>query len=552
MRRPLGRCHEDFTWSRRYLHARPPRLAASRAELDAMAITLEIYGHCLADRLTIEALARAEDRAGLVSLPGSGYSLAIHTDNDVTLLVGASVAPRNLFYAECGGKLFHGNTILEVVRRARLDWRWNWRALADLSSLEHSVDGETVHADVRKVAAGCVVRFAQGRLTSWQMSWAERVSCPSASADAAVTVLADTCRSHVGQDVVVPMSAGFDSRVVLACLLASGIKPRLITMGSGDGTDARVAAAIARRFGLEFATVPLEVADFFTHAPRIIEITGGSKTFQNWHSYALANNASVTRDTRLFIGANGEAARSYYLNKGIASQAAQTLASERVKRAFWRAKMRPIFTSNEMLLLNPRFAHEFAAQPAAGRVERMVALSSGKLLAGLDRFYTEQRVANFIANGIAMLDASASTVAPMLERAWMAQVWNLPRDWKLDSKWHRFAIARLCPELLEFIEESTGEPMRSEPRPLYWLPIRKATPPAPYVDYGRFLRSAAVQDFVRDSHAEMTPLAKPELLSRVFAPAANGANRVRAGSFLLSMLHLQKHLRREGIRIEVA
>ncbi len=259
-----------------------------------------------------------------------------------------------------------------------------------------------------------------------------------------------------GDDVVVPISAGFDSRLLLSCVLASGVKPRLITMGDGSGTGARVAQMIAKRFRLRVDLVPLSIEDFLAHGPAIVEITAGAKTFQNWHSYALAKRAPSIANARVLIGANGEAARTYYLDKGLASQAAEALVSQPVKHAFWRVKLRPVFEREELSLLHPGLAREYRGRAMQGRVARLVDLSGGPLLTGLDRFYTEQRVSNFIANSIAMVDASARACTPMLDHAWMAQVWNLPREWKLDSRWHRFAISKLCPELLEFAEERIG------------------------------------------------------------------------------------------------
>lgn len=508
---------------------------------------VEIFGSCFEKADVVRSLAERGDSAALVSLTGS-YSLAIR-HGAATTLVGSAVGPSNLFYAHTGAGFFYGTNVVDLVKQARLAWRWNWAALADMTALEHCVDGETNHADVRKVEPGSVVRFDGASVSSWQMPWADRFNCERASPEGAVDALVGSCRRYIERDVVVSMSAGFDSRLLLACLLASGVKPRLITMGHADSTDVRVSAAIARRFSLRFDRVPLQASSYMEFGADIVRITGGAKSFQNWHTYAYAKNAPLTRESRVFIGSNGEAARSYYLDKGVAAIAAGMIAPMAAKRAFWTRKLRCIFRDDELALLHPHFAAQFGGSDFSGRLHRLRTLSPGPLLQGLDRFYTEQRVSTFIANGLSLVDAHTRIAAPMLDRQWLSHIWNLPRRWKMDSRWHRFAIARLCPLLLDFEEESTGRPMLPHSRSLYWLPRRRnREPTVPYMDYAHLMQSAEVLQFVHDARDRLEPIAKPELASLIFDRHKSGDNRTRAASFLLTMLFFTDCLRRQGIQ----
>lgn len=507
---------------------------------------IEVFGSCFAKTDVIRGLAERGDLAALVSLAGS-YSLAIRSSATV-MLAGSAVGPGNLFYTHTSEGFFYATNIVDLLKRARLPWRWNWTALADLTALEHCVDGETLHTDVRKVRPGSVVRFDGRNLSTWQMPWTDRVSRQQASPEGAVDALVESCRHYTDSDVVVSMSAGFDSRLLLACLLASGVKPRLLSMGHTESTDVRVSAAIARKFDLPFARVPLHAPAYMQLGTEIVRVTGGTKSFQNWHTYAYAKNAPFGKDSRVFIGANGEAARSYYLDKGVAAVAAQMLASAVAKNAFWTRKMRPIFRDDELAMLNPRFAAQFGGADFTARLQRLRDLSPGPLLQGLDRFYTEQRVSSFIANGLALIDVHARTAAPMLDRQWMSQVWNLPRRWKMGSQWHRFAIAKLCPALLAFEEEGTGEPMRQAPRSLYWLPTGgPRQPTVPYMDYARLLRSDELLKFVHDARDRLQPIAQPGLLPLVFNRHRSGDSRTRAASFMLTMLFFVDCLRDEQI-----
>lgn len=512
-----------------------------------MNTTVEIFGSCFASADAIRNLVARNDLSALSNLEGH-YSLAIRSGATVTL-VGSAVGPSNLFYVSTNAGFFYAPSVVDLLKQARIPWRWHWTALADLTALEHCVDGETIHADIRKVKPGNVVRFDGRNLSSSQATWTDRVCSKEASPQGALDSLVASCLRHVAQDVVVSMSAGFDSRLLLACLLASGVKPRLITMGHSDSTDIRVSAAIARKFNLRFEMVPLDASAYMNFGQDIATVTGGTKSFLNWHTYAYAKNAPLTKESRIFIGSNGEAARSYYLDKGIASVAAQSVASEPVKSALWTRKMRPIFQDDELAMFDPNLAAQFAGTGFLARVQRLQSLSPGRLLSGLDHFYTEQRVSNFITNGLSLVNVHAQVAAPMLDRQWMSHIWNLPRSWKLNSKWHRFAIARLCPALLAFEEEATGKPMRGTSKSLYWLPVRRRQQPSvPYMDYQSLLRNDAIVEFAHGGRDGIKSLARPELVSLVFDRHRRGENRTRAASFLLTMLFLGRCLQSANIK----
>lgn len=507
--------------------------------------TVDVYGDCLASRSAIREGLEKEDWTRLVTLPGN-YCLAARSGNTV-MLVACAVGPPNLFYMHVEGRLLYAPSVVELVRLARVPWRWNWRALADVAALEHCVDGDSLHADVRRLRAGEVVLFDGRELRRAQVSWIERMAAENPSPDSALEALRAACRLYLDGEAVVSMSAGFDSRLLLACLLSSGVKPRLVTMGHRDSTDARVSEAIARRFDLPLKQISLDQEDYLKHAGTIARVTSGSKTFQNWHTYLYARSASLSAGSRLFIGSNGEAARSYYLDKGIAAVTAERLASGYMRQAFWRAKSRPIFLEHEIRLLNPAFAQELTGPRAAARLGRLQELSAGRLLGGLDQFYGEQRVTNFIANGLSLVAQHARPAAPMLDARWSAQVWNLPRHWKMDSAWHRFAIGKTCGGLLEIEEEKSGAPMSPVPRRLYWIPRRRPRVSKPYMDYSQLFRSERILQLVDERRGSVEPVAQPALLSLVFARHTSGANRVRAGSFLLTILFFLECLADEGI-----
>jgi hypothetical protein len=97
----------------------------------------------------------------------------------------------------------------------------------------------------------------------------------------------------------------------------------------------------------------------------------------------------------------------------------------------------------------------------------IAASQGGDFLSSLDHFYYHQRVKNFIGNGLKLYGQFGKVVAPMADPHWVAVAKSMPRRLKLGSRWHRHAIAKLCPELLAFPEQATGRPMALDPGFVY-------------------------------------------------------------------------------------
>jgi asparagine synthase (glutamine-hydrolysing) len=160
---------------------------------------------------------------------------------------------------------------------------------------------------------------------------------------------------------------------------------------------------------------------------------------------------------------------------------------------------------------------------------------SANMMQRLDRFYLQQRVRHFIGNGLALYGETTAWRTPFLSIPWVAAATRLPRSWKLGSNWHRHAIDRLCPALLDFPEERVADHMARRAPMLYWHRRRRQQPVVPYVDYRRLLSQPDILALLAD-HASAIDDVLPVASQRQLIDAIrNGQRGHRLFSILTSL-----------------
>ena len=465
---------------------------------------MRVYGEILEETGDLRSQLRWNP-AAVIDWPGE-FSTAWQEGPSTKLLCSRNGVSQ-LFYCCTPQRLYFGGSVLEVMRKTGLAWEWNWRSLACLAYFGHTVGDDTLHARIRRVGAGQIVSWRDGELSKTTLAPPK-----TGSRDALVTAAEALCRfveTHGSDDAVLSMSAGFDSRVLLACFLECGIRPRLLVMGREGATDVRIVRRIASTFGLRVQIVDVPASDYFRCRQRIVSLTSGTKTWDHWHTYIYGQRAGLTRDDKLFIGSNGEFARSYYFDRGLPSLAAQGMGSL-ARQLFWSAKLRrrvPLPSAADGL------ASELDYWFHDGREELLAAITKGYDLPfaeALDEFYLRERVRSFISNGLALVSDVCRPRTPFLDSDWINAVRQLPRQFRLGSRWHRLVLKTLCPTLLNFPVDDTDRSMGSRPRVRDWLGSAGHGPTTHYVDYDSLFRSRDFLDYLFQAIGLIETVIEPE------------------------------------------
>ncbi|MCS6898815.1 MAG: hypothetical protein RMJ98_03810 [Myxococcales bacterium] len=497
-----------------------------------------IHGYCALGIDQILARLSSRGVESLTELEGE-YVLVIE-GREEQWLVSSARGFEPYFYVEQNGILYHGLTVGRVVEASSLPWRWNVRAVADLMRLDHLVGDASLHRDIRRLPAAAVLHHRRGQratliIRPWSELHREAGPDPQRALDALLTSVA----RWLEDDTALAISSGFDSRLLLAACLHIGHRPELLVMGDDNSTDVVVSRAIARSFGLPLRHVKLDLPSYVEHAPKIAELTSGTKTALHWHSYVFPLRTGLPRGRTVLVGTNGEWARSDYLNLGLLSRTIDQLARPPLvslaHRAYWFWKPRTLLHPEEIRQLAPelRAELELPRQKVAIRLARLC--HGDTFLGGLDRFFTGERVRNFHANGLRLYGAHFAPRMPFLSREWMTAVAALPRRWKLGSAWHRWAIQRLAPRLLDFPEGARSPRTSPTPPPLYWVPPPLVPAPVPYASYDRILRDSGLLDLLAAQAGAMSELIPPSFVMQMVDEQWHGYPRTAAVATLLAL-----------------
>jgi asparagine synthase (glutamine-hydrolysing) len=500
--------------------------------------TLKVIGYCEKPEASLIKSYGDNDLASLTNLRGE-YTLVFQSPSECCI-VTSPIGAMHYFYTIQKGAIHHGERIVDILKEARLAWAWNWQALGDLCQLENLTNNNTLHPAIQRVPPGSILRYRNGRLDLRSKAYLDCIASQHSDPTEAVAFLNEEVAAWTDKNPYLSLSGGFDSRVILSSLLAQGVRPHLITMGSDESSDVRVARSIAQRFSLEHDLIKIKLDDLITHGSQISALTNGSKTAWHWHSYLYPLKAAIPSTSTFFVGTLGEFARCYYFDKGVLGRVANAISPFSLKR-FWKLKLNrhPTFDAGELASLTTPFAQQLGPEGIEARSERLKSYCHDEFLSGLTRYYFEQRVPNFYGNGIKMYLASSQWRSPFHGRKWIDSIWNLDTSWKLGSNWHRHAIATNFPELLEFPEENGFDRTRMlRVAPLfYWTPLMRRTPYITYDMSARWYGEPMMQEYLRSHLACIDDLIDPSAAEKIVDSHRNGIDRTRTIAFLLTMIH---------------
>jgi asparagine synthase (glutamine-hydrolysing) len=504
-----------------------------------------VHGRCAAAETEVAAAFLKGGAVEAGKLPGD-FAAHLRRGSE-EWVVSSPVGIFPYFYAESGGRFFHGPSVQVVTGKAGMMWSWDWEALGDLACLDQLWGDRTLCAGVRRFppASALILKDGRGRLEGYRHEdpLSGEPSRGSSPERALQTFNAAVARDLDGEPVL-SASGGLDSRVVLGSLLGMGAKPLLLVMGPPQGSDAVVSRLMSEELGLELLRVELRPPDFPLHAARISRLTGGAKTARHWHTYIYSVKAGLPGLRPFFVGINGAFAKGYYLDYGMPLRLLN-FRSRLLCESVLACKSKSPFSGEEAIRwLRPELAEQLTPQAARARAERMAASFQHGLLDSLQAHFYLERTGNFSSYGLVLYGATVSWRAPFLDRGWMREAWGLERAWKLGGAWHRYALYHNFPRLLDFpnttyLERSTP----ARPPRLYRRPWRRYLHPrVPYVDYPSLFAHPEVVAYLESGAKQLDDLIEEGFFRRIIDEHRARRNRTGALSLLMSLCALKEGL----------
>ena len=431
-----------------------------------------IYGYCSFSKQKLCKLFLNKKEYLIADALGN---FVIVWNNDSRQVIVTSAIGIIAYYFYIKNQYFtHGKEILEVFRDSQQVWEWDFQALADYLIFNHPVDSSTLHKYIKRTSANTIISFENGRLEekplqSSNENQSQSFSSPYDSIDCLTTEVARWVNQ---ENAVLSITGGFDSRLILATLLSQGIKPYLIVSGQKNSFDLNVSKSISKKFNLPLLTTEFKSLDIIQNSNKTITATGGMLPITHWAGHLWATSYEL--NLPIIVGFNGEFVRSYYFDKGQFSY-----LLDYIPDAYKKYLLGIIINSDFRELTNffiPEFQAEFSKNAEKIRFQRMMSFSNSNTLEKLDSFFINSYTRNKTGMDISALSKHTSWIAPLCSSAWIKSLENLPRNWKLGSKFHRFAINELFPQLLSFPEEGAGEKITLNPKYLYWARKKSVIP----------------------------------------------------------------------------
>jgi len=511
---------------------------------------LTLVGQLGVSTKTLEPIFRAartvDDLAPL--LENDGNFLLVYRRGAEVFIVNSHYSLNNYFYAERHGRFLHGETIHDLIEQGADELAWDFESVADLLALEHVIDNATLLRAVRAVPMGTIQHWDGRRLHSRSYPWQDfrepAESTGSEVAERLIALLLEGLRSGVGARAVLAASSGLDSRVNLAGLLHLGIRPELAVMGQPGAKDAEIVTAMGRALGLTVNRIVPQPGDFVDGAAQVARLTNGVKPLNHWHTFVLASKAGYGADQRVLTGNNGEHVRAVGFDYGVLAHALDAM-SRFGSPALTQPLLRRYWTRKRWLPLEPaelaHCARDFVSYyGSAQQIDKIMSVMPRmSFVWQCDDFILEQRRKGFQAAGLKLFRTYFPIYSPFLNKRWIDVGWSLPLGWRLDSRWHRYTVQRLCPRLTEFPEERESARLRLHPKPLHWMPgvnrLYGAPRVVPYVDYDSLLRRDDVLALLYDNASALDGLVSRELVNRVVDTQRATGRRARLFSVLAAI-----------------
>lgn len=278
------------------------------------------------------------------------------------------------------------------------------------------------------------------------------------------------------------MSGGWDSRTILAAILATGSKDSLLYFhGDPESREHSIVAAIAKSEKLELVTNPIEkkmfradvLADNYTHSPNLF--------FPHWH--AAGEYASQRGIDRVASGVIGEVLGGHYGPPMALSGASKALTlAGYIVNARLAEKMLPHLikqhessTAFDILKTGPLNKPWYFAPQAwndtaemlvaeinsdiTGELERLQkrGVSSNEML--IEAFITEQRAAQYIcAQSLSLRHSNVEISLPFASRKLLDPATKIKFGDKVHNKLNQKIIRKLAPNLLNYPMAATVVP----------------------------------------------------------------------------------------------
>ena len=173
-----------------------------------------------------------------------------------------------LFYAKYRSNWIINSHAPSLIKKAQIT-QLNYDAVLALKMSGYTIAKDTLYKELKTLTAGeCIVfegdkapeRHLYYQYQPWSISNNTRESCRKELAEVTLNILRKVIKDLNGRQIIVPLSAGNDSRLIVSGLKVLGYENvKCYSYGMRENFESKVAKKISHKLGYEFKFIPLTI-----------------------------------------------------------------------------------------------------------------------------------------------------------------------------------------------------------------------------------------------------------------------------------------------------
>ncbi|MEU4829098.1 asparagine synthetase B family protein [Streptosporangium sp. NPDC023615] len=190
-------------------------------------------------------------------------------DGERVVLHAGGLGLVDVYHLERDGAVYFSSLLEPLLAVARGPHGVNWEAWASIIHLTFPLRDDTPYAGVRRLAGSSALVWdrASGRISAERMlpRWLREEPYEAGrTAGEILDVLHEAYKEFDGRPLLVPVSGGYDSRLLCSVAVARGADVESWTTSPDDGTDTDIvfARAITRELGVRHRVIPQDAAAY--------------------------------------------------------------------------------------------------------------------------------------------------------------------------------------------------------------------------------------------------------------------------------------------------
>ena len=252
----------------------------------------------------------------------------------------------------------------------------NETSILELACINNTIGNKTIYNEISTLPEGKIYSFSKNE-NAIQEDVESYWDYPTKQdIDISLNEIAEVFNSHVkkglqlSDSISLALTAGLDSRATLAAALSGKEKLKLYTHGFAKSNDVKVAAGIAKHFGITHNFYDLNSADFIQSIPELANVVNdGYEGSLNGlsHAHAVLSYTKQQQQTEVFFSSfGGELLRTYYLPPDLPSEISLDEMADGIRKISQVKVWFPVFNNNEKLVqeqLNHSIYNELQLAP---------------------------------------------------------------------------------------------------------------------------------------------------------------------------------------------